>query len=373
MSAALRVFMVVPDGSPTAANRATVEILPHLPRHDVEPVVCFLGEGPLCGFCRDDLGVETVLVPTAGRRGARQAVELVMRGARAGLVHSISGGAHLVAARAARRAGLRSVWSQYEEPSFRAPRAVRAALAPARGILAASSSIERGQHRFNPRHIPIVRVAPGVARQDEPGGRRRGHARASLGIGPDEIAVGWLAGREPAGERLVALRAVASLVHARPLARLIVIPCPAAPLNAGLKDSLRPLATSLGIAHRISVSPPHEGSGATPVLAALDIALDVQAGGDPVALAPVEALAAGVPVVAADHEPMRDIVEPGRNGLLVPPGDHEAFATALMTLADDTDLRARFAVNAWESALLHHDAATVAAQVAAIYRKAVLA
>ncbi len=373
MSTALRVFVAVPDGSPTVAHRSVVGILPHLPQHNVEPVVCFLGDGPLCGFCRDDLGIETVLVPAAGRRGALRAIEFVLRGAQAGLVHSISAATHLMVGKAARRAGVRAVWSQFEEPSFGTLRAVRAALAPARAVLAASSTIERRQHRFNPRRIPIARVGPGVTTEDDPDGARRHLARGSLGIAPEEIAVGWMAGRDPAAERDVALRAFASLGHARAQARLIVIPCPASPLNKGLKESLRPLATALGIAQRVSVSPPHETSGASPVLAALDIALDVRAGGDPIALAPVEALAAGVPVVAADREPIRDVVEHGRTGLLVPPQDPEALAAALLTLADDAERRARFAADAREAARRDHDAAGVAAQVAAIYRKAVAA
>ncbi len=373
MSTALRVFVVVPDGTPTTAHRATVAILPHLPLLNVEPVVCFLGDGPLCGFCRDDLGVETMLVPATGRLGGLRAVELVLRGARAGLVHAVSERTHLLASRAARRVGLRAVWSQYEVPAFGTLRALRAALAPARAVLAASVSIERSQRRFNPRRVPVERVPPGVTLSDEPGGDRRVHARASLGVGPDEIAVGWMAGPDPAAEAEVALRGVASLYHAREAARLIVIPCPAAPANKGLKDSLRPLATSLGIAHRVSVAPPHEGSGASPVLAALDIALDVRAATDPVALAPIEALAAGVPVVAADHEPVREAVEHGRTGLLVPADDPEAVAAALLTLADDPARRARIAADAWETARERHDAAAVAARVAAIYRKAVQA
>jgi glycosyltransferase involved in cell wall biosynthesis len=371
VSAALRVFVVVPDGSATAAHRSTVEILAHLPPHNVEPVVCFLGDGPLCAVCRDDLGVETILVPTAGGSGGGGAVELVMRGARAGLVHSVSAATHLLASKAARRIGLRTVWSQFDAPAFGTLRAVRAALAPARAVLAASTLIETRQHRFNPRRTPIALVRPGVRRQGVPGGRHREHARASLGIGPEELAVGWLAGGDPSAEREVVLRAVASVCHARPQARLIVVPDPGSPLSRGLEETLRPLASALGIAARMSVAPLHEQAGPPPVLAALDLALYAPAGPDPVGLAPIEAQAAGVPVVAADRAPIRECVAHGRTGLLVPPGDHEAFALALLALADDFDRRAQYAVDAWEAALRHHDAAVVAAQVAAIYRKAV--
>jgi glycosyltransferase involved in cell wall biosynthesis len=47
----------------------------------------------------------------------------------------------------------------------------------------------------------------------------------------------------------------------------------------------------------------------------------------------MEALAAGLPIVASDVEPVREVLEEGRWGSLVPKGDAEALATAIETLA----------------------------------------
>ncbi len=47
----------------------------------------------------------------------------------------------------------------------------------------------------------------------------------------------------------------------------------------------------------------------------------------------MEALAAGLPIVASDVEPLREVLENGRWGKLVPAGDPAALAEALVTAA----------------------------------------
>lgn len=55
----------------------------------------------------------------------------------------------------------------------------------------------------------------------------------------------------------------------------------------------------------------------------------------------LEAMAAGLPVVATDVRGNRDLVEPGKNGLLVKVGDPGGLAQALLTLSGDPELRRR--------------------------------
>jgi len=56
------------------------------------------------------------------------------------------------------------------------------------------------------------------------------------------------------------------------------------------------------------------------------------------ALAPMECLACGTPVVASDISGLRETVEHEANGLLVPPGDPEALADALCRILGDRAL-----------------------------------
>lgn len=60
----------------------------------------------------------------------------------------------------------------------------------------------------------------------------------------------------------------------------------------------------------------------------------------------IEAMAAGVPVIATDVAGIRDVVETEVTGLLVPPADIGSLAGAIHRLATDPTLRRRLATNA---------------------------
>jgi glycosyltransferase-like protein len=57
-------------------------------------------------------------------------------------------------------------------------------------------------------------------------------------------------------------------------------------------------------------------------------------------LAVLEAMSAGVPVVTSDLPVFREYLEPGRDALLVPVGDVDALAAALLAVLTDDPLRA---------------------------------
>ncbi|MFP3461038.1 glycosyltransferase family 4 protein [Arthrobacter globiformis] len=64
-----------------------------------------------------------------------------------------------------------------------------------------------------------------------------------------------------------------------------------------------------------------------------------------------EYLAAGMPIVATAVGQIPSILEDGRTGLLVPPGDASAFAAALLRLGADTALRDRLGTQARAAAV----------------------
>jgi phosphatidylinositol alpha-mannosyltransferase len=72
--------------------------------------------------------------------------------------------------------------------------------------------------------------------------------------------------------------------------------------------------------------------------AAADVFVASAVGQESFGMALVEAMAAGVPVVASDIPGFREVVRDGIEGLLVPPGDPSALAAALRRVLADTEL-----------------------------------
>lgn len=80
----------------------------------------------------------------------------------------------------------------------------------------------------------------------------------------------------------------------------------------------------------------------------------------------VEAMSLGVPVVSTTVSGIPELVIDGRTGLLVPPHDPRALATALARFLDDPPLRARLAAEARRHVTTEFDLATNAARLKAL-------
>src|SRR5581483_9528664 len=86
--------------------------------------------------------------------------------------------------------------------------------------------------------------------------------------------------------------------------------------------------------------------------------------------AALEAMQAGLPLVAAAVDGLRDLVQHERNGLLVPPEDPAALARALDRLAADVGLRARLGTAAMARAA-EFTRVRMADETVAVYRAAI--
>jgi glycogen(starch) synthase len=81
----------------------------------------------------------------------------------------------------------------------------------------------------------------------------------------------------------------------------------------------------------------------------------------------LEAMQAGLPIVASKTGGIPDVIEDGVNGLLVPPGDPEALARAIDRILSDRDLARRLSEGAHQRGK-DYDWEVLAEQVLAVYR-----
>src|SRR5215210_5718533 len=81
----------------------------------------------------------------------------------------------------------------------------------------------------------------------------------------------------------------------------------------------------------------------------------------------VEAMACGLPVIAADAHGPAEIVDDGRTGWLVPPDDEDAMADALVEAGGDAGERSRRGGAAYEDARARYSWPSLARGVARIY------
>ena len=105
------------------------------------------------------------------------------------------------------------------------------------------------------------------------------------------------------------------------------------------EDALRARASQLGIGDRLHFSGTRPHGEIPRVLPAFDVGLvpAINPYASPLKLH--EYMAAGLPTVAPDQPNLREVLEDGRDALLVPPGDGAALIEALSRLAEDEDLR----------------------------------
>jgi phosphatidylinositol alpha-mannosyltransferase len=103
--------------------------------------------------------------------------------------------------------------------------------------------------------------------------------------------------------------------------------------------------------------------------ASADVFCAPSLGGESFGIVLAEAMAVGLPVVCSDIGGYRDLVRDGSEGLLVPPRDPEALATALAGLLDNPARRAAMG-EAARNAAARYAWPVVAAEVADVYRAA---
>jgi glycosyltransferase involved in cell wall biosynthesis len=149
---------------------------------------------------------------------------------------------------------------------------------------------------------------------------------------PEETLLAVCAGGLADGQGVENLLAAWELVaRSRPLARLWLAG------EAAARAAIQRQIEARGLTARVVLVGVFDD--VEPLLAAADLYVAPSPEGSPVAI--LEAMAAGLPVVAADAPANREVVTDGQDGLLVPPGSASALANAILRVLEGSELVAQ--------------------------------
>ncbi len=157
------------------------------------------------------------------------------------------------------------------------------------------------------------------------------------------------------------LRAVPGLLSDFPRLQVLLVG------DGPTKADLVRLAYELGIQERVVIV--HAVEDTRTPLACMEafVAPSLREG---FGLAIVEAMAAGVPVVASNAGGPAEIIEDGKSGFLIPPGDSSAIETALRSLLAEPELKIRIGQQGRRRAQERYDMKRVVQKVEEVYARA---
>ncbi|MFB3881416.1 MAG: glycosyltransferase [Armatimonadota bacterium] len=186
----------------------------------------------------------------------------------------------------------------------------------------------------------------------------RAAMRKALGVAPTEPLIGTVGSLIPLRNHALFLSAARRVLAEVPQARFAVVG------DGSEGPRLRELAKELGIADRVIFT--GERRDVPEVLSAFDIfALSCDTEG--FGLAALEAMAAGLPIVATRVGALPELIEGEVSGVLVPPGDAPALADALLRLLRESETARRLGQAARARAEASYSVERTAQQLSELY------
>jgi L-malate glycosyltransferase len=187
-------------------------------------------------------------------------------------------------------------------------------------------------------------------------------------IAPDNadsaFLVGTLGHLAPIKGHDVFVRA-AAIVAGRRFVRFVIFGEDKSP-QMSYRGALQTLVVELGLSEILSM--PGWRDDIPAMLSTLTLFVSA-ARNEPFGLAIVEAMAAGLPIVATASEGALEIIEDGQSGKLVPPDDPESLAEAINNLLDDPLERSRLGRNAQLVARHRYSLERMAMDTEKVYRE----
>jgi len=358
-----KILYVSPSANIGGAERSLLELIRALPRDRFEPSLLLPADGPMAR-AGGIAGARVTLMkwPSAIIRTGRERTILnrllaligpillipvvariarQIRRERIDLVHTNGTKAHLGGGLAARLTGVPVVWHLRDVLAPGPLRTVLRALArliPSRVIansIASARSVRAGgaggrvqvvYNGIDPNEfIPL----PGPTQ-----------AREALGLARTDFVVGTLGALAPLKGHIHIIRAMPGVLGRAAEARLLIVggELYATLGHAGYREQLVREAERLGIADRVIFA--GQRDDVVSLYNAMDVVVLASVRPESFGRILVEGMACERPVIATDLGGPREIITGPGVGLLVPPGDPDALAEAILSLHRDRGARA---------------------------------
>jgi glycosyltransferase involved in cell wall biosynthesis len=217
-----------------------------------------------------------------------------------------------------------------------------------------------GQGAVNPGRVRVVANGVDVGRFQQP--RPRKEVRRELGLAPETKVVGLVARLDHWGKGHRELfGAMAQIQERRPVHALIV--------GGGRRQGeMAEVAAGLGIGGAVHFL--GNRRDIPDLLNAMDIFV-LPSHSEGVSLALLEAMAAGLPVIASAVGGLPEVIAAGVNGVLIPPRDPGALAAALARLLAEPDLARRLGDQARRDVEAHYSLDRLGREINEIYEELV--
>jgi glycosyltransferase involved in cell wall biosynthesis len=323
--------------NPGGTERLVVELAARL-HAEMPMMVCCLDEA---GAWARELESRGIAVRTLGRRAGFRpalggAIAAIAREHRASVIHAHHYSPFVYSAIArVRGAGAHVVFTEHgrlsdARPSVKRRLANRALAAVPRAVFAVSEDLKAHMvaEGFAAGAVRVIYNGIDVGPLPEPDDRAR--ARRQLGVSDDVFVVGTIARLDPVKDLQTLVAAAARFIDERPAVPMLV-----AVIGDGAERRSLERAAAAGAAARCVRFLGHRDD-ARAWLAGCDVYVNSSIS-EGVSLTILEAMAAGLPVVATGVGGTPEVVTPD-SGRLVPARDPSALAAALCELADAPSL-----------------------------------
>jgi glycosyltransferase involved in cell wall biosynthesis len=341
----VRVLQVALSLDPGGTERLVLDIARGLASHGLEPAVCCL-DSPgawAADLERDGIPVESLARRPGFRPGVSVGIARIARERRIDVLHCHQYTPYVYGCLAKLlRPSLRLVFTEHGRLSDAPPSAKRRLVNPwlARVPGARFAVCEELKRYLVAEGFPENRLGViynGIDLGSAPGPDDRRAARERLGLDDTRLVVGTVARLDPVKDHATLLDAFARIRGHVPDAALVLIG------DGPERTALEARAAAAGIADAVSFLGTR--SDVRRLLPGLDLFVN-SSRTEGVSLTIVEAMAAGLPVVATRVGGTPEVVADGRTGLLVPPADPETMAAAAAALAADPERARRLGVAA---------------------------